>query len=49
MNTAKQLVETIKEGIQEKFLAQQQRAYGLSLQKLTSLLDEEQALKAQQL
>ena len=40
---------TKREGIQEKFLAQQQRAYGLSLQKLTSQLDEEQALKAQQL
>ena len=42
-------VTSFREGIQEKFLAQQQRAYGLSLQKLTSLLDEEQALKAQQL
>ena len=41
-------VTSFREGIQEKFLAQQQRAYGLSLQKLTSLLDEEQALKAQQ-
>ena len=42
-------VTSFKEGIQERFLAQQQRAYGLSLQKLTSLLGEEQALKAQQL
>ena len=42
-------VTSLKEGIQERFLAQQQRAYGLSLQKLTSLLDEEQAFKAQQL
>ena len=42
-------VTSFKEGIQERFLAQQQRAYGLSLQKLTSLLDEEQAFKAQQL
>ena len=42
-------VTSFKEGIQEKFLAQQQRAYGLSLQKLTSQLDEESALKAQQL
>lgn len=42
-------VTSFREGIQEKFLAQQQRAYGLSLQKLTSLLGEEQALKAQQL
>ena len=42
-------VTSFKEGIQERFLAQQQRAYGLSLQKLTSQLDEEQALKAQQL
>lgn len=42
-------VTSFKEGIQERFLAQQQRAYGLSLQKLTSYLDEEQALKAQQL
>ena len=41
-------VTSFREGIQERFLAQQQRAYGLSLQKLTSLLDEEQALKAQQ-
>ena len=41
-------VTSFREGIQEKFLAQQQRAYGLSLQKLTSLLGEEQALKAQQ-
>ena len=42
-------VTSFREGIQERFLAQQQRAYGLSLQKLTSQLDEEQALKAQQL
>ena len=42
-------VTSLKEGIQERFLAQQQRAYGLSLQKLTSQLGEEQALKAQQL
>ena len=41
-------VTSFREGIQEKFLAQQQRAYGLSLQKLTPLLGEEQALKAQQ-
>ena len=41
-------VTSLKGGIQEKFLAQQQIAYGFSLQKLTSLLDEEQALKAQQ-
>lgn len=42
-------VTSFKEGIQERFLAQQQRAYGLSLQKLTSQLNEEQVLKAQQL
>lgn len=42
-------VTSFREGIQERFLAQQQRAYGLSLQKLTSQLNEEQALKAQQL
>ena len=41
-------VTSFREGIQERFLAQQQRAYGLSLQKLTSQLDEETALKAQQ-
>lgn len=42
-------VTSFREGLQERFLAQQQRAYGLSLQKLTSQIDEEQALKAQQL